>query len=136
MMMWPWVWRRHFAAERDRRLTAEGMYQAAERLRVDAGQRLGASEVARQQQFEAHEREIADLRMRLSEAESERKTLMDRIVQLSGQPAIYQRPAVAEPAAAAASQLTPRTRTTFEDVHSAVRDAMKDGTFDYQRRPN
>lgn len=122
-MIWPWVSRRRFDA-------AENLRLAAENLRIEGARLLAASEVARQQQFEAHEREVKDLRDRVTALEAERKALVDRIVQLSGQPALYEKQVAIPSPENATDQLSPRTVTTFSDVHAAVREAMKSNTFD------
>lgn len=114
-MIWLWVSRRRF--------------EAAENLRIEGARLLAASEVARQQQFETHEREVKDLRDRVTALEAERKALVDRIVQLSGQPALYEKPVPVPSPEIVADQLAPRTVTTFSDVHAAVRKAIKDNTF-------
>ena len=71
---------------------------------------------------------------RLAVAEAERRVLLDRIVELSGQPPIY----AAAPHPGPVGAVEPKgddgpppmkERILFDDVHAAIRQAMADGTF-------
>lgn len=71
-------------------------------------------------------------RAELEAANAERKMLFDRIVQMTGQPAIYAPPQAAPtsaPAESASSLPGPPVRASFDDVHKAARQAIKDGTY-------
>lgn len=85
----------------------------------------------------------AEMRVRSAQtdtaaARAESKLLIDRIVQMSGQPPIFNSaPSVAPPtttvqpgASTSGSDIpAPETRTTFADVHRQARKAIKDGTI-------
>jgi hypothetical protein len=69
----------------------------------------------------------------MDEAKAERQSLLDRIVQLSGQPALYkastQAPPAAETAAPTSNLPAPRAVATFSDIHAATREAMNKPNF-------
>lgn len=124
--------------------------QAAENLRLAAQQMLAQSEVARvkaedaaRDKYDALKELLLITRGELDRSEAERKLLLDRIVQLSGQPAIYQKRDTAE----ARDQRTEKNeaaekppiaerRVGFDDVHKAARQAIKDGTYALKGRVN
>jgi hypothetical protein len=85
------------------------------------------------------DRRAAIAQRELAEVREEVKLLLDRIVQMSGQPPIFH-PAPPEPTPApspAASNLpAPETRVSFGDVHKATRKAIKDGELNILKRPN
>lgn len=76
----------------------------------------------------------------LAEGNAERKLLIDRIAQMSGQPPIFHpAPAVAAPPAptlAASNIPAPETRVSFSDVHRITRKAIKDGELNILARTN
>lgn len=71
----------------------------------------------------------------MDEAKAERQSLLDRIVQLAGQPAIYKAPStaapapVATPAAPTSNLAPPRAVATFQEIHAATREAMSKPNF-------
>jgi hypothetical protein len=142
-------------------LVSKAAYEAAERLRVDANQRLGQSEVARIKDLDAARDRYAALKelhlqaraeldrftdhaarleAELAEEKLENRILLDRIVQMSGQPALFEKaapaPIPAAPAPPASTLPGPAARPGFDDVHRAAREAIKDGTFSLKGRPN
>jgi hypothetical protein len=131
-LMFGWVSRAEFEEMR-------AMHVAAENLRIDAVVRLGQSETARMKDLDAagklyeqatdHARR---LEAELAEEKRENKLLLDRIVQMSGQPALFEKTAPVTPQAPTQPASTlpgPAARVSFDDVHSAARTALKDGTF-------
>ena len=125
---------------------SKAMYDAAENLRQDALRQVCASEVARVKEGDAARERYESLkelhlqtRAELETSNTERRLLLDRIVQLSGQPALFEKaaPVPAAPPAPPASTLPgPAARVGFDDVHQAARTALKDGTFSSKGRPN
>ena len=72
----------------------------------------------------------------MDEAKAERRALLDRIVQLSGQAPLYKAPAAAVEAAAPAEKPAPtsnlpppRAVVTFADIHATTREAMQKPNF-------
>ena len=117
-MIWPWVWRSEL----------EAAQAALARMRQELdGARAWSEQISKasREREESLEKILAETADR---ADQERKVLLDRIVELSGQPALYRKPA--ETAAAPGGEL-PRvpSRVGFDDVHQAVKAAMRDGTF-------
>lgn len=122
--------------------------QAAENLRLAAQQMLAQSEVARvkaedaaRDKYDALKELLLITRGELDRSEAERKLLLDRIVQLSGQPAIYQKRDTAEVRDREQGKPTavppmPARRASFDDVHQAAREAIKDGTFGLSGKAN
>lgn len=113
-MRWPWVSRAKFDE-------IDAMRQAAENLRVHANNTLGFSEASRQR-----------LEERVAGLESERKVLLDRIVEMSGQRPIYERQPAAsreEPAEKPGDLPAPKRQVTFDDIHETARRAIADGSF-------
>ena len=106
---------------------------AAENLRADAHVRLGQSETARQREHDAFEARITDLTARLNALDAERKTLLDRIVQMSGQPPLFTAPAPVTVAGAPPPDTSsipgPRARANFDDVHEFARQAIRNKTL-------
>ena len=112
------------------------------------GRLLAQSEVARvngedaaRDKYGALKELLLITRAELERSEDERKLLTDRIVQLSGQPAIYRKQDTAEARDHAAGKdgqaATPAERRVgFDDVHKAVRQAIKDGTLNLMSRTN
>jgi hypothetical protein len=113
--------------------TANARAAAAENLRLEANVGLAQSETARQREHDHYEARIIDLTERLADSEAERKILLDRIVQMSGQPALYHQPeaAPANPAAASATNNIPgpARKISFDEVHAVTRKALKNGTY-------
>lgn len=113
-MRWPWV-SREIVDELKASLTA------AENLRQFDRAALVSSEKLR---IAAEER--------AAQCEAERKLLLDRIVQMTGQPALYEK-AAPQPAVVGAESAqeapTPTKLVTFDDVHSAARRALANGTY-------
>lgn len=74
-------------------------------------------------------RELLAAKDRQIEAErKEQHILLDRIAQLSGQPPIYEKPAIpVTPPPTDLPKVQPVVR--IDDIHIAARQAMKDGTF-------
>lgn len=78
----------------------------------------------------------------LAEAKRENRLLIDRIVQMSGQPALFDKtppapPPQPAPAPVPVSTLPgPAARASFDDVHNAARAAIKDGSFGMKGRVN
>lgn len=122
------------------------MHAAAENLRVDAVVRLGQSETARVRDLDAAGKlyeQATDYATRLAtelaEEKRENKLLLDRIIQLSGQPALFEKTAPVAPQAPTPPTSTlpgPAARVSFDDVHNAARTALKDGTFTSKGRAN
>jgi hypothetical protein len=79
--------------------------------------------------------EIVRLRTELAASYIKQELLLDRIVQLSGQPALYAKPPEVPPAEHS-DQAGPKTRASFDDVREAARKAIADGTFGVTGRPN
>ena len=117
-MTWPWVSRRTF--ER-----AEACYRAAATELAHLAQTLAA----REQECISLERQNIELR-------ADNKLLLDRIVQMSGQPPIFHPvpivpPTPAEAKAAESSALpAPTIRRSPDDVKRMAREAISRGDFD------
>lgn len=114
--------------------------EAAERRVVDAEESaLRAGEYAEQVAQQAAER-TAYLQTELVFVRAENKILIDRIVQLSGQPPIFHpepKSAMAEPQPQTISALPgPETRVSFADVHRAAKAAIKSGELNLLTRTN
>lgn len=124
-MRWPWV--------------SRAKLEAAENLRQHAVQQLAASEVLRQQLALSLEEMREMLKAQKSEAEEERRKLMDRICRLSGQPPLYEVTPAAEPVKPepidpkALAKALPSAQMTFKSVHDAARSAMANGSFDLEK---
>jgi seryl-tRNA synthetase len=123
----PWVGR----TELDAALTREKTLS----LIIEANTRDGERyrDLAAAQVVELKD-EIKQLRADLMASEAKRELLTDRIVQLSGQPAIYQKRDTAEVRDRESEKPTavppmPERRASFDDVHRAVREAIKDGNY-------
>lgn len=96
-----------------------------------------ARALAAEQQVRALEQRLAaqalEASTQLREAEKDRQRLLDRILELSGQPPLYEKPQI-HLVAAPPEQKTddlPEVQPTvrIDDVHKAARDAMRNGTF-------
>ena len=123
-MRWPWVCRSTMeqAIAREREVQLE-LAEAAAREVTAAGARAALAE-ANARTAEAW----------LAESKAERRTLVDRIVQLSGQPPLYEKaPAPVAQAPAADNAPPVRTQVKIDDVHAAARAAIADGTFDISK---
>ena len=111
-MLTPWVSRKLLDAATDRAIRAEvDARQATERLaeyRVEANKLLQLAQ-----------NEIQSLRV-------DQKLLIDRVVQLSGQPAIYA-PAPEPKPSAPSNIAAPEERVTFATVHKKAREAIATG---------
>ena len=97
------------------------------------------AEAAAREKYEALKELLLMTRAELERSEAERKLLVDRIVQLSGQPAIYQKQDTAEARDKVAESAPPPPadrRVGFDDVHKALRQAIKDGTYATRGRIN
>jgi hypothetical protein len=138
-LMFGWVSRAEFEA-------VKAMQSAAENLRIDAVVRLGQSETARIKELDAAEKRYeratdyaTRLAAELAEEKRENRLLLDRIVQMSGQPALFEKTAPVAPQAPTQPASTlpgPAARVSFDDVHNAARTALKDGTFSSKGRAN
>lgn len=132
---------------------AENLRQAAENLRQDALRQVCASEVARVKEGDAARERYESLkelhlqtRAELEASNTERRLLLDRIVQLSGQPALFERQGTGIRDQASVSKPEepkpantlpgPAARVGFDEVHQAARTALKDGTFSLKGRSN
>lgn len=130
-MRWPWTSRVE-AAERSA-LRAESQVELFKGI-VDNCETACANSVVA-----ANDR-VADLHSQLFDSRAEVKLLLDRIVQMSGQPPIFH-PASAPPAPAAPSpeQLSsipaPETRVSFDDIHRRTRAAIADGSLNILNQP-
>ena len=111
-------------------------FEASENLRQHAQRELGASEARRQAELDRHQGAERRLEETLTALAREREMLLDRILTLAGQPALYTKP---EPQIIALAPKgddgppVPR-RVTFETVHAAARKAIDDGSFNLSPR--
>jgi hypothetical protein len=116
-MEWPWTSRK---ALRD----AEERARVAENRAIAADSRLADYMEASQTCANIGEAERKALR-------EEVKLLLDRIVQMSGQPPIFNPaptpPTPAQPEPSASTIPGPATRLSFDDIHRETRKAIKDG---------
>ncbi len=114
-MILPWVSRHTLEAASERALKAESALEVHKALSAAAIERANLA---------------VDLALnQVAEVKGDNKLLIDRIVQMSGQPAIFH-PAPVLPAApeAAPSRIPgPKTRKSFDDVHEAAREAIRTG---------
>jgi hypothetical protein len=120
-MEWPWV-------SRQKLIAANVAADMAQEAQADAEIRATFAD-----------RRLADYmegsRTRDSIAENERqalreevKLLLDRIVQMSGQPPIFHPPSIPPTPEPAESRVrAPEVRETFDDVHQAARKAIREG---------
>jgi|GEM_PF-6911395 len=115
-MNWPWVKRGMLAAAQKQARWAEtALKQAEERVHGLMAQ-------------------LATAEARTAELEAERRKLLDRIVNMAGQPALYEKPAepsTPPPVASAGAQefsLGPRT-VRIDEIHAAVNDARRNKTL-------
>lgn len=122
-MRWPWTARIEAAEQRAtaaefRAISVEELLRRADErfdsLTADANRRIGDALTER------------------DDARADNKLLLDRIVQMSGQPPIFHpAPTQATPPAVPTPQIStlpaPETRVSFSDVHNAARKAIKNG---------
>ncbi len=118
-MSWPLCWRADLVATEERLAWTE--------------RQLAATEGILAREREQYALALKDAAERVEAAKTEQHKLVDRIVEMTGQPPIYEkRPAVvaAPPAPEPASTIEPpATRLTFADVHNAARKAMDSHDF-------
>jgi hypothetical protein len=133
-MRWPWVSRATLEACEARLKWTEDQLRPTEDERRHVEAQLTGCLVRE-----------AQLNLRLEAAENDRRLLLDRIVQMTGQPPIYEKPGPVllvqpEPKPVPESADTPEAvrQVTFDDVHRDARRAMANGTFTMPttRRPN
>lgn len=122
-MKWPWVSVSKLEAAVARATGAQYEYEKALALWSE--------------QAEGFQRLCAEYVQSIAALEHERKQLTDRILQLSGQPALYEKPAVVVSTEQPAQDLpaVPR-RVSFDDVHAAARKAMQNGSFTLKGKAN
>jgi len=112
---------RHLAeAQESERLLAEKFHQVSEQCRVLQTQ-------------------LNETIKELEKCDTERRMLLDRTFQLSGQPPLYAKPEPAvqtRPAEQENSLPGPPVRASFDDVHAAAKQAIKDGTIKLRARVN
>lgn len=130
-MRWPWTSRVE-AAERSATLS-EHRSQIAEAAELRASERLDSF------MADANQR-VADAQAERDAARAEVKLLLDRIVQMSGQPPIFHpAPIPAAPTAPSPEQLSsipaPETRVSFDDIHRRTRAAIADGSLNILNQP-
>ncbi len=80
--------------------------------------------------------EAESLRRQLDGSEAERRMLLDRVLELSGQPGLFHKPAPQPVQAQPSSLPAPPTRVSFDDVHAAAQQALRDKTFNRFKRAN
>jgi hypothetical protein len=110
-MNMPWVSRKLFEAQTDRAVRAE------------VGERLAEERKAKQ--TEDFNQRLAIAQGALAEANAERKLLIDRIVEMSGQPAIFHPAPIVQQVPS--SSPAPAARVSFDDVHKKAREAIRSG---------
>jgi hypothetical protein len=119
-MRWPWTARVEAAEKR-----AEDFKATVARLELEAERRDVAADGRTEQ--------IAELRNQLAESKADNKILIDRIVQMSGQPPIFHpapiqaTPPAPSPQPQVSTMPGPETRVSFADVHRETRKAIKNG---------
>lgn len=99
--------------------------EAAEARALAAEQQVRALEQRLQLVSSAHEAQLAAER-------KEQQRLIDRILELSGQPPLYEKPQihlVATPQQKTDDLPEVQPTVRIDDVHKAARDAMRNGTF-------
>jgi hypothetical protein len=122
-MTWPWVSRKKLD-EMTRRLAQSDNMRVEDRLVAET-------------RYEALKELLLMARADAESGKQERKLLMDRIVQMTGQPALYAQPQAITPAPELkANYPAAESRASFDDVHKALRQAMKDGTYAMKGRGN
>ena len=115
-MIFGGVSRAEYEAVKARAEWAERMLRAAEENL--AAQKIDAA---------AH---LARVELRLAEEEAERRLLLDRIVQLSGQPALFEKSGIRDQGSAvseSAAQPEPEVLTTFRNAKQWAEKQLKDG---------
>jgi hypothetical protein len=104
---------RHLAeAQESQRQLSELLHQAAEQCRTLQVQ-------------------LGETIKELEKCDAERRLLLDRALQLGGQPPLYAKPepVIPRPADPTSTLPPPPVRASFDDVHKAARQAIKDGTY-------
>ncbi len=124
-MIWPWTSAKALRASEERLHWTEQQLRAAEAKYALAEAARGRLEAA------------------VTELETERKRLTDRILVMSGQKPLYEPEIVASVAAAAApahdpkdlakADALPAAGITFHGVHKLAREAMRTHNFDVER---
>jgi Cdc6-like AAA superfamily ATPase len=121
-------------------LKAENARLSAELASVKGELRAALNEFtraaeARGERERDHNRQLQAVEQRLAESEAERKVLLDRILELSGQQALFQRQSPADGGQQAVQNELPGppTQVGFDHVHAVARQALKDGTFRLKR---
>ncbi|HUD75133.1 MAG TPA: hypothetical protein VMQ76_08680 [Terracidiphilus sp.] len=131
-MRFPWVSRAEFEAAEHLRLAAQQMLAQSEVARIKA-------EDAAREKYEAVFGLWRKTQEQLEVSNAERKLLLDRIVQMSGQPALYEKPTAEAKNRESGEQQempSPRSRVGFDDVHEALRAAVKNGTYGIRGKVN
>lgn len=88
---------------------------------------LREGEARAAQSIATAERKQKEAEERLAAADAERKLLLDRVVQMSGQPPLYAEQVSVPNEQVPANQPAPKARVTFEDIHGAFREAELSG---------
>jgi hypothetical protein len=108
---------------------------ALEELHVQRLANLDEKILAAERSYQALVELNQELRAQLEQASAERRLLLDRIVQMSGQPALFTQ-APAPPVVLENGLPGPPARVSFDDVHKAARAAIKDGRIKLRGRGN
>ena len=115
------------------------LHGRAESARAAAEARADLIEVRLMKELELAREALQQARADLETANAERKLLFDRIVQMSGQPALFDKTPAPEPRVAPEPVSTmpgPAARVGFDQVHEVARRALKDGSFKFGARGN
>lgn len=118
-MRWPFCWRAELVASEARVAWTEKQLAAAEDL-LD-------------REREQYALALKDAAERLEAARAENHKLFDRIVEMTGQPPIYEKPSPMALVPSTVEAPAPPTRLTFDDVHKAAQSAMARGDFRVSR---
>jgi hypothetical protein len=118
-MIWPWTTAGKLEAAIARGEWAERELRKSEDRVLELARDLKAQAETFQAQIEAKSKE--------------NHLLLDRIVQMTGQPPIYEKPAPVQPQTESNVPDVP-VRHTFDSVHEAARKAIADGTFQMPKR--